>query len=59
MSLPFFETYVAETSKYIPYLNAAYVKTISNQPVGLSLVQSLTTTELAQALNGQVKEVKP
>jgi predicted dienelactone hydrolase len=43
----------------IPYLNAAYVKTISNHSVGLSLVQSLTTTELAQALNGEVKEVKP
>ena len=59
MSLPFFETYVTGTSKYIPYLNAAYVKTISSQPVGLSLVQSLTTTELAQALNGEVKQVKP
>jgi len=52
LSLPFFETYVARTSKYIPYLNAAYVKTISSKPVGLSLIQSLTTTELAQALNG-------
>ncbi|MGI2901956.1 alpha/beta hydrolase [Tolypothrix sp. VBCCA 56010] len=59
MSLPFFETYVAGTSKYIPYLNAAYVKTISSQPVGLSLVQSLTKTELARSLNGEVKEVKP
>lgn len=59
LSLPFFETYVTGTSKYIPYLNAAYVKTISSQPVGLSLVQSLTTTELARSLNGQVKEVKP
>jgi predicted dienelactone hydrolase len=46
LSLPFFETYVAGTSKYIPYLNAAYVKTISSQPVGLSLVQSLTKSEL-------------
>ncbi|MGI8504968.1 MAG: alpha/beta hydrolase [Hassallia sp.] len=59
LSLPFFETYVTGTSKYIPYLNAAYVKTISSQPVGLSLVQSLTKTELAQAVNGEVKEVKP
>lgn len=59
MSLPFFETYVTGTSKYIPYLNAAYVKTISSQPVGLSLVQSLTKTELARSLNGEVKEVKP
>jgi len=59
LSLPFFETYVTGTSKYIPYLNAAYVKTISSQPVGLSLVQSLTKTELARSLNGEVKEVKP
>jgi predicted dienelactone hydrolase len=50
LSLPFFKTYVTETSKYIPYLNAAYVKSISSKPVGLSLVQSLTTTELAQAV---------
>ncbi|MBW4476740.1 MAG: alpha/beta hydrolase [Tolypothrix brevis GSE-NOS-MK-07-07A] len=50
LSLPFFKTYVTGTSKYIPYLNAAYVKSISSKPVGLSLVQSLTTTELAQAV---------
>jgi predicted dienelactone hydrolase len=59
LSLPFLETYVVGTSKYIPYLNAAYVRTISSQPLGLSLVQSLTTTELAQALNREVKELKP
>jgi predicted dienelactone hydrolase len=59
LSLPFFETYIAGTSKYLPYLNAAYAKSVSSQPVGLSLVQSLTSTELAQALNGEIKEAKP
>jgi predicted dienelactone hydrolase len=59
LSLPFFETYVAGSSKYVTFLNATYAKTISNQSMGLSLIQSLTTTELAQALDGEVKEVKP
>ena len=41
LSLPFFETYVVGNSKYSPYLNAAYAKAISNQSLGLSLVQYL------------------
>jgi predicted dienelactone hydrolase len=59
LSLPFFQTYVAGTSQYIPYLNAAYAKTISSQSLGLSVVQSLSTTELAQALGGDFKAAKP
>jgi predicted dienelactone hydrolase len=53
LSLPFFETYIAGKTTYVPYLSAAYAKTISSQPVGLSLVQSLTTTELAQGRGGE------
>jgi len=41
LSLPFFETYVAGTSKYTSYLNAAYAKSISHQSLRLSLIQSL------------------
>ncbi|KZL51720.1 hypothetical protein A2T98_00760 [Nodularia spumigena CENA596] len=50
LSLPFFQTYLSGNSQYIPYLNAAYTNTISRKSLGLSLVQSLNQTELAQAL---------
>ncbi|MDB9316671.1 alpha/beta hydrolase [Nodularia spumigena] len=50
LSLPFFQTYVSGNSQYLPYLNAAYTNTISHKSLGLSLVQSLNQTELAQAL---------
>ncbi|MBE9038898.1 alpha/beta hydrolase [aff. Roholtiella sp. LEGE 12411] len=50
LSMPFFQTYVVGKSKYIPYLNAAYAQSISSKSLGLSLVQSLNTTELAQVL---------
>ncbi|MDM9384231.1 alpha/beta fold hydrolase [Chlorogloeopsis sp. ULAP01] len=42
LSLPFFKNYVAGIPKYSPYLNATYAKSISNQAMGLSLIQSLT-----------------
>lgn len=58
LSLPFFQTYVAGRSQYRPYLNAAYAKTISSQSLGLSLVQSLSTTELAQALGSDFNKSK-
>ncbi len=58
LSLPFFQSYVAGITKYTPYLNAAYAKAISSKPLGLSLIQSLTSTELAQAFNGELKEEK-
>ena len=51
LSLPFFQTYVVGRSQYIPYLNAAYAQSISSKSLGLSLVNSLSTTELAQLLD--------
>ncbi len=60
LSLPFFQSYVNGSSKYLPYLNAAYAKNISSsKSVSLSLVQSLNSTELAQGFDGNVKEAKP
>ncbi|MDH6058435.1 alpha/beta hydrolase [Umezakia ovalisporum] len=41
LSLPFFQTYVANKSQYLPYLNAAYVKNISRESIALSFLQSL------------------
>lgn len=52
LSLAFFQTYIANQPNYRPYLSAAYADAISQDPLKLSLVRSLTATELAQALNG-------
>ena len=57
LSLPFFQTYVSGRSQYTPYLNAAYTQSISSKSLGLSLVKSLNTTELAQLLD--IKAAKP
>jgi predicted dienelactone hydrolase len=57
LSLPFFQAYVAGKSQYLPYLNAAYTNTISCKSLGLSLIQSLSQTELAQAVKHH--SVKP
>jgi predicted dienelactone hydrolase len=51
LSLPFFQTYIAVKPQYTPYLNAAYTQSISSKSLGLSLVKSLNTTELAQLLD--------
>ncbi|WP_298905328.1 alpha/beta hydrolase [uncultured Nostoc sp.] len=51
LSLPFFQTYVSGRSQYTPYLNAAYTQSISSKSLGLNLVKSLNTTELAQLLD--------
>jgi predicted dienelactone hydrolase len=59
LSLPFFQTYVAGRPQYTPYLNAAYTQSISSKSLGLSLVKSLNTTELAQLLDRKgAKSVK-
>jgi predicted dienelactone hydrolase len=58
LSLPFFQTYVAGTSQYSPYLNAAYAQAISSQPLSISFVQSLTTTEIAQAVDIESRGAK-
>ncbi|MEB3217985.1 MAG: alpha/beta hydrolase [Nostocales cyanobacterium 94392] len=52
-SLPFFQTHVSGKSQYKPYLTAAYAKSISTNSMNLSLIQDLTTTEVARALNSQ------
>ncbi|MBN3907012.1 MAG: alpha/beta hydrolase [Nostoc sp. NMS1] len=49
LSVPFFETYIAEQPSYLPYLSTDYVHTISQQPLPLSLIKSLTSEELKKA----------
>lgn len=50
LSVPFFETYIAQQSSYLPYLSPDYVNTISQQPLPLSLIKSLTSEQLQEAL---------
>lgn len=50
LSLPFFQTFVYQKPQYLPYLNAGYAQTISSQSLGLSLVKSLNTLQLAPIL---------
>ncbi|MGH1392485.1 MAG: alpha/beta hydrolase [Trichormus sp.] len=59
LSLPFFQTYVAKNGEYAPYLSAAYAKNISTNSLALKIVQSLTTTELAQGLSGEANTINP
>jgi predicted dienelactone hydrolase len=48
LSVAFCQTYVAKVSQYRPYLSAAYAQKISQTPLNLSLVQSLSATQLTQ-----------
>jgi predicted dienelactone hydrolase len=56
LSLPFFQTYIAGKSEYLPYLNASYAQSISSQSLGLNLVQSLDHIKLAPALGDNLPE---
>jgi predicted dienelactone hydrolase len=55
LSVAFFQTYVAGDSKYRRYLSASYAQAISKAPLSLSLVQSLTATQLAEAIKAANK----
>nr|WP_272819040.1 hypothetical protein [Scytonema hofmannii] len=48
LSVPFFRTYVVEQPSFRPYLSADYVNAISQKPLPLSLVTSLTSSQLGQ-----------
>ncbi len=48
LSLAFFETYIANKPEYQVYLRASYAQFISQYPLPLSLVQSLTEEQLRQ-----------
>ncbi len=52
LSVAFFQTYVKRLPQYHQYLSASYAQAISQAPLGLSLVQSLTATQLTQAISG-------
>jgi len=50
-SVAFFETYIAGSQQYRPYLSADYARAISQLPLTLSLVQSLPANQLAALVN--------
>jgi predicted dienelactone hydrolase len=49
LSVPFFESYIDERANSLSYLSSDYVNNISQQPLPLSLVKSLTDEQLKQA----------
>jgi predicted dienelactone hydrolase len=59
LSLPFFQTYVSQKPQYLPYLNARYAQTISNRSLGLSLVQSFNSPQLAPVLGNNYQQPIP
>ena len=56
LGLAFFQTHVADRAEYSSYLQASYAQAISEQPFNLSLVRSLTETQLSQTLKQPIKE---
>ncbi|MDZ8050322.1 MAG: alpha/beta hydrolase [Aulosira sp. ZfuVER01] len=52
LSLAFLDTHLLNRSEYRSYLQPAYAQYISQAPLNLSVLQSLTTEQLKQALNG-------
>lgn len=54
LSLAFFQTYLNESDTYSPWLSAAFVQTLSQEPIDLSLVRQLTPDELQMILQSTV-----
>lgn len=52
-SVAFFQTYLANQPSYRPYLSAAYASRISETPLPLQFVRSLTEEQLAASLRGR------
>ncbi|MBD2356338.1 alpha/beta hydrolase [Tolypothrix sp. FACHB-123] len=52
LSLAFLQTHLLNRSESRSYLQPAYAQYISQSPLNLSLIQSLTPEQLKQALNG-------
>jgi predicted dienelactone hydrolase len=59
LSLAFFQTYIANNPEYEVYLSASYAQFISQYPLPLSLVQSLTENQLRQASKSRTPAPTP
>ena len=51
LSVAFFQTYIAKQPEYRYYLNASYAKFLSQDPLNLSFIKSLTITQSQQTSN--------
>ncbi len=51
ISVAFFQTYLANQPGFQDYLSAAYAKSITEEPIQLNLVRSLTEMQLTEALD--------
>jgi predicted dienelactone hydrolase len=47
LGVAFFQSYLANNSAYLPYLESAYVQSMSQTPLPIALVKSLTPAQLA------------
>jgi len=52
LGLAFFQTYVAQNPEYKPYLTPAYIQSISQEPMPMSLVTQLELEQLPQISPG-------
>lgn len=52
LSVAFLQTHLLNRPEYSPYLQASYAKYISQEPLNLNLLQSLTVDQLTTVLNG-------
>ncbi|MCA1993250.1 MAG: alpha/beta hydrolase [Coleofasciculus sp. S288] len=59
LSVAFFKTYTANNSEYRPYLSASYAEYLTQLPIPLSLVQSLTLEQLSQSSEGEDSTPEP
>jgi predicted dienelactone hydrolase len=59
IGVAFFKTYVENNSEFSAYLNAGYIRSISQQAFPISLVQSLTGAQLAKIYREQPLEPLP
>jgi len=59
LSLAFFQTNIANNPEYEVYLSASYAQFISQYPLPLSLVQSLTENQLRQASKSRTPAPTP
>ncbi|MBW4577788.1 MAG: alpha/beta hydrolase [Aphanothece sp. CMT-3BRIN-NPC111] len=59
LSVAFLKTYIANEPAYQTYLSASYAQAIGQYPIPLSLVQSLTPTQLTQERNKERPAPEP
>ncbi|MBW4639598.1 MAG: alpha/beta hydrolase [Gloeocapsa sp. UFS-A4-WI-NPMV-4B04] len=58
LSVAFCQTYVTKLHQYRPYLSAAYAQTISQPPLTLNLIQSLSANQLTQSIQRSTQEIR-